>query len=640
MNKLNNKKKKLLTIEDLVRFCEEQKINSFSSKDTGYQLAVQVPAELTFKEDDSLNSDGMLFCKLRVCHTNLNRNGSFISEENMKKALPSLKYRPLLAHIHQLDDGSWDFHSHDMEIDENGNIKYIEKQIGAFTADEPYLEYDKDMDKTYVIAYAAVPEDYSMASDIIRNKGGSIVSCELSIENMSFNAKEGYLELIDFYFAGCTCLGSETNGKEIQPGMEGARLDIADFSTENNSMFSQKNIDKDYNLKLIETLETLNDTLSKFNIDKAEFSADKTLEEGGNQTVTKLEELMQKYNKTEADIEFETEGLSEEELEAKFAEVFGEESSEDPTSDEDSEEDDIEVIETEGCKKKKKCEEDEKEETSEDEPEVIETEGCKKKKKCEEDEHEDEEDELELIETEGCKKKKKCEEDNHKDNSDESENAEDFSSIIKYSVEVAGNVRSFEVSLDEKIYAIEKLVNTTYGESDNTYYYCKVYEDYVIMLDYWSGRAYKQSYSEEDDSYTLTGDRVEVYSIWVTKEEEDALNEMKANYSSISEKLEKYQNAEIKAQKEEILSDVAYAEFAETDEFKDIVKEAESLTVDELRTKCELAFAKLVKAKGNFAFREEVKDTKKKNKIGINLDFEQSDDSEPYGDYFKSLQTY
>ena len=35
-----------------------------------------------------------------------------------------------------------------------------------------------------------------------------------------------------------------------------------------------------------------------------------------------------------------------------------------------------------------------------------------------------------------------------------------------------------------------------------------------------------------------------------------------------------------------------------------------------------------------------VKDTKKKNKIGINLDFEQSDDSEPYGDYFKSLQTY
>lgn len=638
MNKLNNRKKKLLTIEDLVKFCETNQLNTFSSKDSGYQLAVQVPAVFK-KVDKEVEDNSLLYCILKTCHIGLNRNGSYISEESMKAAMPTLKYKPILCNFTDTEDGK-DFTSHDMEIDDDGNINYIERQVGCFTADEPYLEYDKEKDKTYVMAYAAIPRDYTEAADIIERKDGTKVSVELTINEMSFNSKEKYLQLDSFVFSGCTLLGVDPEtGKEVGEGMEGARLDIADFSQENNSIMNYSEENKVINNKLIETLEKLNTVLSNFNINQAE-NANETLEEGGNQTVTKLEELMQKYNKTEADIEFETEGLSEEELEAKFAEVFGEESSEDPTSDEDSEEDDIEVIETEGCKKKKKCEEDEKEETSEDEPEVIETEGCKKKKKCEEDEHEDEEDELELIETEGCKKKKKCEEDNHKDNSDESENAEDFSSIIKYSVEVAGNVRSFEVSLDEKIYAIEKLVNTTYGESDNTYYYCKVYEDYVIMLDYWSGRAYKQSYSEEDDSYTLTGDRVEVYSIWVTKEEEDALNEMKANYSSISEKLEKYQNAEIKAQKEEILSDVAYAEFAETDEFKDIVKEAESLTVDELRTKCELAFAKLVKAKGNFAFREEVKDTKKKNKIGINLDFEQSDDSEPYGDYFKSLQTY
>lgn len=60
---------------------------------------------------------------MRVCHTLLNRNGSYISEDSMKAAMPSLKYSPLLANIHQLDDGSWDFHSHDyhIETDENGN---------------------------------------------------------------------------------------------------------------------------------------------------------------------------------------------------------------------------------------------------------------------------------------------------------------------------------------------------------------------------------------------------------------------------------------------------------------------------------------------------------------------------------------
>ena len=29
------------------------------------------------------------------------------------------------------------------------------------------------------------------------------------------------------------------------------------------------------------------------------------------------------------------------------------------------------------------------------------------------------------------------------------------------------------------------------------------------MQDWWNGRYYKQSYSEEDDTYSLTGDRVE-----------------------------------------------------------------------------------------------------------------------------------
>ena len=628
--------KKLLTLADLYKYYSSKNENViFSATNDAESIVVQVDGKLNFNKDEETNNytEGLTPVVLQACHTLCNRNGSMISKENMEKCMPSFKNRPILGYIHEVD-GQPEFYGHNMHQDDDGEIIYDEIPIGIIPEScDAKLVYDEEKEHEYVVVNGYLFDDYTKAVKILERENECFVSVELQIRDLSYDAKEKALDIKDFFFSGVTILGKSPDGDIIQPGMDGSNIKLADFSIENNSI--QFNANKE----LLDEIKKLNENLSHFNINQAE-NANETLEEGGNQTVTKLEELMQKYNKTEADIEFETEGLSEEELEAKFAEVFGEESSEDPTSDEDSEEDDIEVIETEGCKKKKKCEEDEKEETSEDEPEVIETEGCKKKKKCEEDEHEDEEDELELIETEGCKKKKKCEEDNHKYNSDESENAEDFSSIIKYSVEVAGNVRSFEVSLDEKIYAIEKLVNTTYGESDNTYYYCKVYDDYVVMQDWWTGRAYKQSYSEEDDSYTLTGDRVEVYSIWVTKEEEDALNEMKANYSSISEKLEKYQNAEIKAQKEEILSDAAYAEFTETDEFKDIIKEAESLTVDELRTKCELAFAKLVKAKGNFAFREEVKDTKKKNKIGINLDFEQSDDSEPYGDYFKSLQTY
>lgn len=307
-------KHKILTLEQLVKFCEENHFYNFSSKDSGYSLSVQIPGSLSFDEN---STKGLLFVKVKTCHTLLNRNGSYASEENMKKAMPSLKYRPLLAHIHQLDSGEYDFHAHDIEIveDDNGEeiLQYTEKQIGEFTADDPYLEYDKDMDKTYVIATAVIPEDYTMAADIIRRKNGTKVSCELCINSMSYNAKEKYLELEDFYFTGVTCLGCEKDGRGIGEGMLGSRLDIQDFSEANNSVFNCREayqVDQD----LINVLEKLNKTLSNFN--------DVNVNGKEDNQVNKFEELLNKYGKSAEDITFDYEGLSDDELETAFSEAF------------------------------------------------------------------------------------------------------------------------------------------------------------------------------------------------------------------------------------------------------------------------------------------------------------------------------
>jgi hypothetical protein len=96
--------------------------------------------------------------------------------------------------------------------------------------------------------------------------------------------------------------------------MAGSKITIEDFSAQHNSMFSEA-----YQEKLIETLDKLNTTLSNLSTDT---------QKGGSE-MNKLEELMAKYNITVEDITFETEGLSDEELEAKFAEVFGEQSTSD-----------------------------------------------------------------------------------------------------------------------------------------------------------------------------------------------------------------------------------------------------------------------------------------------------------------------
>ena len=129
-----------------------------------------------------------------------------------------------------------------IETDENGNghFEYQEKQVGSFDESEPFFEYDKELDKTYVCAYAYISEDYTRACDIIRRKGGTKNSVELSIEELAYNAKEGYLELQKFYVSASTLLGSYNDGTEVAEGMLGSRADIVDFSEKNNSILSDK----------------------------------------------------------------------------------------------------------------------------------------------------------------------------------------------------------------------------------------------------------------------------------------------------------------------------------------------------------------------------------------------------------------
>ena len=291
--------KKIMTLDILYKFFVEQnKSFNFSSKESGAPIVVTTNG--LFAESKSDDMPGMLKLKLKNCHIDTNRNGSHISKENMEKAMPTLKYRPILAYIHELPDGTKDFYAHNMQFeeDENGDMQvvYLEKQVGCFTADDPWLEYDKEMDKTYVMAYAVIPEEYTETADIIRRKNGTKVSTELVINELSYNAKEKYLDLIDFYFGGTTLLGSDEDGNEIGEGMLGARGDIEDFCHKEPTFTYQD--------KLIETLEKLNITLSSFNKSNSEEGGDEEMDNFENEVVeevveTEVEEVVVENNEVE-----------------------------------------------------------------------------------------------------------------------------------------------------------------------------------------------------------------------------------------------------------------------------------------------------------------------------------------------------
>lgn len=636
-------KKRIMTVQDLVKFCETNQLYSFNSQESGSQIFVRSEGQF---EEEFKEEDGLLYLRVKVFHDGLNRNGSYITKANMKKSLPSFKYKPILAHIHQLDDGEWDFHAHDMVIGEDGETEYIEKQVGNFTTETPKIEYDEERDRNYAIAYAVISTQYTKAAEIIKRKKGTKVSCELVIDSFSYNSKEKYLELIDFSLTGCCLLGAEKNGHQIGEGMEGARADLVEFS---HQTINEK---VDDTKELIKVLNALNTTLAKFQ------------EKGGNSKV-KFKELLEKYGKTEADVQFEVECLTDEELENKFEEAFGEENS---VEDEVSEGEIAEGEFTEG--------EFTEDETNEDDFAC----GTKKKKtKCDEEEHEEEQaeetfegeesgegstegvaDEGETSEgeiTEGSTDEGSIDEEEHEEEQSSEDEVTEVTEVtetevtenptedearfnLKATVTLGKNTMEFATSLNEKIYALTELVNITYSESDNAYYSVEVFDKEVVMVDYWSGRAYRQEYKVRSNSYTLVGDRVSVHARYVTDDEDKALDELRGKFSALEAKLQEYELADEKEKVKAALMSDDYVLIFNSAEYKELTDSIETMSKEDLdgaldkADKIMLAYIKNKKFALNDNHENQT-EKKKVNKVTVFSQNENKVEDNPYKTIFE-----
>lgn len=324
-------KKRLLYIEDLYDLYSNKykRSTKFSAEKTGEPLVVQVHGRVNFDESDK-NKDGLLPVHLQSCHTDLNVNGSNIESSVMEAALPSFSNRPILGYIHKVTtdenpEGQWEFYSHNMHEDKNGDVVYDEYPIGIIPEScNAQLVYDEEKKKTYCEVDGYIFEEYSKAAEILQREEECSVSVELSIRELSYDAKQKFLNIEDFWFSGVTILGKTPQGNEVKPGMTGSNIKLADFSSKNNSLF------EDYESKMVE-LQARIENLETACFNREQNSSVRTLsKEGGNKkNMTKFEELLAKYNKTVEDVTFDYSELSDEELEAKFAEVFGEDNNAD-----------------------------------------------------------------------------------------------------------------------------------------------------------------------------------------------------------------------------------------------------------------------------------------------------------------------
>ena len=183
----------------------------------------------------------------------------------------------------------------------------------------------------------------------------------------------------------------------------------------------------------------------------------------------------------------------------------------------------------------------------------------------------------------------------------------------------AGNaIVKFSISHEDIRSALYTLIGQ-FEELDNDYYMINtVYDDKFVMQGWFTGNLWGCKYSKDGDNVALDGERYRLYAEYVTETEQAELDSMRANYSSIQDKLQKYETAENAAKVKELLESKDYAGIADTKEFAEIAKNSADAKFEDVKQKCDellLTYAKAGKLSFAAAGSESPKKTTPKTPL-------------------------
>ena len=263
-------------------------------------------------------------CKVYVQGIGKNRNGSYMSKENLEKFLPTLNYCPVVGHIFKYTDKDGVEHTamggHDFKIDENWNVVDLTVPYGVVVNDsfgfETINEYGTDVE--YLTAHAILwTGRYSELKQAIYSDDFWFnQSMEINISQYRpLEEDSNYMELLEWSYSALCMLGKaddKDSPAHTEPCFISSKVIPVDFS---------KN---DFNAVMDEMKEKILLCFNGINLNCSK--------EGGNTLDEKLA-ILEKFNKTVEDLDFSIEDLSVEDLEAKMVELFKEPMSEPVVSD-------------------------------------------------------------------------------------------------------------------------------------------------------------------------------------------------------------------------------------------------------------------------------------------------------------------
>lgn len=173
--------------------------------------------------------------KIWLMHLGENLNGSFFEKESTKNAIPSLANIPILTYIEDNSDGEKDCSDHrEILAVENGEykIKYLGQAVGVIpetnNAKFESRICDDGIERVFLTCEGLIWNKWDDIQEIMNRDIKKQQSMELHENYEGVFDEDGLFHFTKFQFFGACILG-----KDVQPAMRSASIELQEFSYKN-----------------------------------------------------------------------------------------------------------------------------------------------------------------------------------------------------------------------------------------------------------------------------------------------------------------------------------------------------------------------------------------------------------------------
>lgn len=194
-----------------------------------FSNSIPMSTQLLSKYESEDNDIRFTKVKIWLMHLGANRNASFFNKDVVEKAIPTLANTPIMASVgfNMFDNKDFEGHESDIEISENGELKFVNKTFPFGVIPENNNAKfetrlgDDMIEREYLTCEGILWNKWEDAVEIIYGKNGVTgQSMELS-ENYKGVYDGEFFEFTEFQFFGACMLGDD-----VLPAMNNSTVEL------------------------------------------------------------------------------------------------------------------------------------------------------------------------------------------------------------------------------------------------------------------------------------------------------------------------------------------------------------------------------------------------------------------------------